>query len=325
VRLAPLRSRAAVVDNRRWVTPEELNVAPALLGLPLARPGQRLVAMGIDLAAIGTLSSLANGWFFLAGLLGLGERALFRRHGPHRLRTVVAWGLAALMAFAGLREAMETPSKASRPLAASEGLDDDDDDEATARNAALVVSMIQGASPASAIAATAASRAPAASAASAPDEAASDAATIAGLRQQVRTLKLSLAHERAAAEQALKSQNWRERVRRLGLDFGIGYGWALAYFTLLPGWWRGQTIGKRLMGLRVVEITGKPMATMLNLKRFGGYLAGMATGGLGLVQLVWDPNRQALQDKAAHTVVVDERRPKRSPQAVPDLFPDTSP
>jgi hypothetical protein len=164
-----------------------------------------------------------------------------------------------------------------------------------------------------------------ASTASAPDEAASAAATIAGLRQQVRTLKRSLARQSEAAEDALKSQNWRERVRRLGLEFGIGYGWALVYFTLLPSWWRGQTMGKRLMGLRVVEITGKPMATMLNLKRFGGYLAGMATGGLGLLQLLWDPNRQALQDKAAHTVVVDERRPRRIAQAAAEPFPDTSP
>lgn len=154
--------------------------------------------------------------------------------------------------------------------------------------------------------------------------AASAAAAIAQLRQQVRALKLDLARQRAASEEALKSQNWRERLRRLGLDFGIGYGWALAYFSLLPSWWRGQTLGKRLMGLRVVEITGKPMATMLNLKRFGGYLAGMATGGLGLLQLLWDPNRQALQDKAAHTVVVDERRPRRIPAPV-DPFPDTSP
>ena len=323
MRLAPLRPAAVVADTRRWVTPEELNVAPALLGLPLAKPGQRLVAMGIDLAAIGIFSSLANGWFLVAGLLGLGERALARRRGPGTLRTASAWALIALLVFAGVREEMDPPAKVRGPhAAASEVLDDDDDEEATARNAALVLSMIQGTPPAAALAAQAASAASAS--ASAPDEAASAAAAIAALRQQVRALKLDLARQRAASEEALKSQNWRERLRRLGLDFGIGYGWALAYFTLLPSWWRGQTLGKRLMGLRVVEITGKPMASMLNLKRFGGYLAGMATGGLGLVQLLWDPNRQALQDKAAHTVVVDERRPRRTaPQ--PDPFPDTSP
>lgn len=322
MRLTPLRPRVVVVDTRRWVTPEELNVAPALLGLPLARPGQRLVAMGIDLAAIGIVSSLANGWFLAAGLLGLGERALTRRRGPQTLRTALAWGLAALMAFAGVREAMETPSKPSRPHAASDALDDDgygDEDEEAARNAALVASLVAGAVPRPPFAASAASASPS------PGDAASATAAIADLQRQVRTLKQSLAHERAATEEALKSQNWRERLRRLGLDFGIGYGWALAYFTLLPSWWRGQTLGKRLMGLRVLEITGKPMATMLNLKRFGGYLAGMATGGLGLLQLLWDPNRQALQDKAAHTVVVDERRPRRSPPLPPDPFPDTSP
>jgi uncharacterized RDD family membrane protein YckC len=306
MRLAPLRPAAVVVDPRRWVTPEELNVAPALLGLPLARPGQRLVAMGIDLAAIGIVSSLANGWFFLAALLGLGERAMARRRGRQMLRTALAWGLVALMAFAGVREAMETPPTASGASPMDEGDEED---------AALVATLLEATLPG-------------ASAASAPTEAASAAATITELRRQVRTLSLRLAQERAAAEEALNSQNWRERLRRLGLDFGIGYGWALAYFTLLPSWWRGQTLGKRLMGLRVLEITGKPMGAMLGLKRFGGYLAGMATGGLGLLQLLWDPNRQALQDKAAHTVVVDERRPPRSDtplEPTPDPFPDTSP
>jgi hypothetical protein len=43
------------------------------------------------------------------------------------------------------------------------------------------------------------------------------------------------------------------------------------------------------------------------LKRYGGYAAGMATGGLGFTQMLWDPNRQGIQDKAAHTVVLDLR------------------
>jgi hypothetical protein len=46
---------------------------------------------------------------------------------------------------------------------------------------------------------------------------------------------------------------------------------------------------------------------MRSLKRYGGYAAGLATGGLGLLQVLWDPNRQGLQDKAAHTVVLDLR------------------
>ena len=79
--------------------------------------------------------------------------------------------------------------------------------------------------------------------------------------------------------------------------------------SLLPAFWPGQTIGKKLFKLQVAELTGKPMTVMRCLKRYGGYAAGMATGGLGFTQLLWDPNRQAIQDRAAHTVVVDLRAP----------------
>ena len=70
-------------------------------------------------------------------------------------------------------------------------------------------------------------------------------------------------------------------------------------------------MGKRLLGLRIVELSGKPLTALRCLKRYGGYAAGLATGGIGLAQLLWDPNRQALQDRTAHTVVIDLRQPRR--------------
>ena len=91
---------------------------------------------------------------------------------------------------------------------------------------------------------------------------------------------------------------------------GRGFGWAIAYFTLLPFWWKGQTLGKRVFGLRVVELTGKPLGLMNCFGRYGGYAAATATGGAGFAQVLWDPNRQAMQDKLAHTVVVDLRAPR---------------
>ena len=63
-----------------------------------------------------------------------------------------------------------------------------------------------------------------------------------------------------------------------------------------------------LLGLRVVELTGKPLTLMRSLKRFGGYSAGLSTGLLGFAQLLWDSNRQAIQDRTAHAVVLDLRR-----------------
>ena len=291
-------------DFGRWVTPEELNVAPGLLGKPLARPSQRLMAMGVDLAAIGIVSSVSNFWWLAACVLGTVERARVSRKGPSPWRTVAAWALVALMAYAGMQETIETLRGDGNTNTDRAAATDDDEGDDEAIEALLAVPHA-----ASAAAITAASVP--ALAASSIAAAASAAQSVTALQAHVRQLQRQLAKEREATE----SQNWRERLRRLGLDFGVGYGWSLVYFTMLPTWWRGQTLGKRLFGLRVIEITGKPMAPLLNFKRFGGYLAGMATGGLGLVQLLWDPNRQGLQDKAAHTVVIDERRPAR-PTAV---------
>jgi len=38
--------------------------------------------------------------------------------------------------------------------------------------------------------------------------------------------------------------------------------------------------------------------------RYGGYAAGLATGAVGFLRLLWDPNLQAIEDKIAGTVVV---------------------
>jgi hypothetical protein len=51
------------------------------------------------------------------------------------------------------------------------------------------------------------------------------------------------------------------------------------------------------------------------LRRYGGYAAGMATGGLGFVQALWDVNRQGIQDRVAHTVVIDLRAPSATAAA----------
>jgi RDD family len=108
-----------------------------------------------------------------------------------------------------------------------------------------------------------------------------------------------------------KAFDLKEQISDWSEDVGLGLSWAIAYFTLFPTWWNGQTPGKRLFGLRVVELTGKPITVLRAFKRYGGYAAGMATGAFGFAQVFWDPNRQAIQDKTAHTVVIDLRRKLR--------------
>lgn len=87
-------------------------------------------------------------------------------------------------------------------------------------------------------------------------------------------------------------------------DLGLGFGWAALYFTAFPAWWRGQTPGKRLMGIRVIQLDGTYMSAWDSFGRYGGYGAGFATGLLGFLQIYWDSNRQAIHDKISATVVI---------------------
>jgi uncharacterized RDD family membrane protein YckC len=295
-------SRLSPDTTRQWVTPEDLNVQPALLGRALARPRRRLLAMAIDLVMLGVVTSLLNAWLLLAVALVLGESAWAQQQAPARRRRGLAWSVAALLLLVGLQA---PPPWHDRPV----------------RHAAVHADVED-------VVAEALEAAAAASAAGPPAVAAQ-----AALAARVVQLEAELAQLRRAGP-AVPATLWAQLRQWRGWldDLGLGLGWAVAYFSLLPAWWQGQTLGKRLLGLRVVELTGKPMTAMLALRRYGGYAAALATGGVGLLQLLWDPNRQALQDKTAHTVVLDLRRPPRpvpppsvAPDAVPSAAPDATP
>jgi hypothetical protein len=147
--------------------------------------------------------------------------------------------------------------------------------------------------------------------AAAAASAASDVALRAAMQREVHDVARIRALEAELAE-ARKPRpiQWHDDVLRHLRRLGLSFGWAIAYFSLLPFWWRGQTIGKRLCGLRIMELTGKPLGLMTCFGRYGGYAAGLATGGAGFLQILWDPNRQGVQDKLAHTVVVDLHGPR---------------
>jgi len=268
------------------VRAEDLNVAPGVLGMPLATPLRRLAAMGIDLLAIALLSWLGSVWLLAAGGALLAEAAWARRKGASRRRRWAAWAVAAVLAGLAVQRAAQAPPRSAAEVQAEA---DEPDDADNARLKALQQQVTALRAELQAVRASAS-----AAAASAPGGAAASSAPSAAS---------------APAPTAAQPQRLRDRIAH-GLDeLGLGYGWSVVYFSLLPAWWRGQTLGKRLLRLRVLELTGKPMTAMRCLRRYGGYVAGMATGGLGLAQVVWDSNRQGLQDKAAHTVVVDERLP----------------
>jgi len=67
---------------------------------------------------------------------------------------------------------------------------------------------------------------------------------------------------------------------------------------------RGTTFGKRLLGLRVVRLDGKPISLFDGVERFGAYFGILGTLGLGLFDLWRDPNRRLGHDRAVDTVVI---------------------
>ena len=100
----------------------------------------------------------------------------------------------------------------------------------------------------------------------------------------------------------------------------------LFFATLIIGyiiWWlftvsRGQTPGKRLVGIRVMRIDGTSSRwgwTFIreSLVKFGLFVVATAALTTGLATVLdllwafWDKDRQTLHDKIVKTVVVDDR------------------
>jgi uncharacterized RDD family membrane protein YckC len=98
-------------------------------------------------------------------------------------------------------------------------------------------------------------------------------------------------------------------IRNIADDLGIGFGWGALYFTAFLTLWRGQTPGKRVFGVRVIRLDGRPLGWWYSFERFGGYAASLSTGLLGFLQILWDANRQGLHDKAVETVVIRDLPP----------------
>ena len=139
--------------------------------------------------------------------------------------------------------------------------------------------------------------------------------TIAELRDRLAESESDLSESRDETREALAEAEapstlftW---IRDAADEAGLIFGWGTVYLTLFLALWQGRTPGKKVMGLRVVRLNGQPIGLYLSLERAGGYAAGVATGLLGFAQLWWDPNRQAIHDKIAETVVIREGLPNR--------------
>jgi hypothetical protein len=136
-------------------------------------------------------------------------------------------------------------------------------------------------------------------------------------RLEARNERLSM--ELEGKEEELEIERNRgiiDSIVRFLDELGLGIGWSGLYFTFLTAFLRGRTPGKKVLGIRVVRLDGNPLSYWVAFERFGGYAASLFTGMEGFLRILWDRNRQALEDKLAETVVIRETKQARAQLAV---------
>jgi uncharacterized RDD family membrane protein YckC len=376
-------------DPRTIVTPDAFSVAPELLGLPLARPWRRALAILIDLALIGLLANARGVLFALtAGVFlfwlafrgrkaGLGSKfargaigcagamvvfvvvtvlwtttfldedtVLFETDSQTGEAIPVTLGAAAdLVSILGSADSVEAEAAASRiverleeqgiPRDQMEAVLSEVSEDAEGPELRAIERAIGAAEPTpnhaslpldSLLAAYRAARA------------ASDSTEVARIapllgrrlapeewdarEQQIVRLEArneTLSSELTRAEESLEAERDRGIIGTItGLldELGLGIGWSGLYFTFLTAFFKGRTPGKRLLGIRVLRLDGSAISYWVSFERFGGYAASLFTGMEGFLRILWDRNRQGLEDKLAETVVIRDTRAARAQLAV---------
>jgi uncharacterized RDD family membrane protein YckC len=92
-------------------------------------------------------------------------------------------------------------------------------------------------------------------------------------------------------------------VGAAGLFLGIG-----ALYHIYLGGITGQTLGKRMMGLRVIGPRGTAPGALGGILRFVTLLLSVTPAGLGWLWCLFDRERRALHDHLAGTYVIREDR-----------------
>ncbi|MEZ5276088.1 MAG: RDD family protein [Opitutaceae bacterium] len=261
----------------RVVNPEVLHLDPRILDMPLAAPWQRAGAMAADLLVIGALSLLAGP--VLGLLTGVTMASIgSRRVSKARFWQAFRWVLILLGAGVVI---LSSFLLVGRPII---------------RTAAFNLGSV-AAGP------------------SIETVYISPSAGTVELRRAAGTLQSQvdqLVEENERLRQSARGNSLVNTATDFSSTLGLTFGWAGVYFTLCTVWLKGLTPGKWLFRTRVVKLDGRPLTPMDAFVRYGGYAAGLATGSIGFLRLLWDPNLQAIEDKIAGTVVVRSGRKERS-------------
>jgi uncharacterized RDD family membrane protein YckC len=90
---------------------------------------------------------------------------------------------------------------------------------------------------------------------------------------------------------------------QFGINLLIGAVYFI-YFWSGSSPFPGQTLGMKVLNLRVVRTDGASLDFVQGLIRYVGIIISSIPLGLGLLWVAWDPNKQGWHDKMAGTYVV---------------------
>ena len=99
----------------------------------------------------------------------------------------------------------------------------------------------------------------------------------------------------------------------------FGNWYSVLYLTLFLGFsnyfGNGRTLGKRIVGIRVVSLVHRRLSLWHSFERALGYGASTLELGFGFLQYFIHPNRRTVHDRIAETIVVRDRPNAALPQA----------
>ena len=330
-------------ETKEIVTPYAFTVSDELLGKPLASPSRRAVAIIIDVLLIGVLTSISTLIFavFVALTFFRADAKLKQKgnkenkNGSYYTRLLLRGGGAVIVFFIAylLVQGFDdndggvnfSGEEIGLQLAQRAILNDCDLDLNCVQNKGVELTKVFADSDISAEAFNEGMKTALLNSSWLPQDISQTLALYRSAFEQERLFLESLdsvqedSHDTDMIDQESqeirgpepeKTSSLIEWVKILMADLGLGLGWAALYFSVFTAWAHGQTMGKKICGIKVVKLDGTTPNLWESFGRYGGYGAGFATGLLGFLQLYWDPNRQAIQDKISETLVLRNKKSK---------------
>lgn len=103
--------------------------------------------------------------------------------------------------------------------------------------------------------------------------------------------------------------------RHVNIELNFFHNWysviyLVAFYGLSMYWGNGRTLGKRVMGIRVVSLVRPRMSLWDSVERALGYGASALEFGFGFLQYFIHPNHRTVHDRIAETIVIRDRRSK---------------